>query len=320
VMPDMSGDEAASEIKKMSDNSFLPIIFLSSLNESSVVSQCIQQGGDDFIFKPVNEEVLRAKLLAMKRILHYHQELEQYKREAQLEFSSTKELYDALFSEYKKSLPNIGVWEKPAGVVSGDVKLFRKVAGNILYGILGDMTGHGVAAAMGSIVVAEIFIGMTEKQFGIKDIAHELNHKLRQVLPRGHYCAAILLRLEQDSGRLEVINCGLPSAHVLSPASKLCRSFSSRYLPLGVQTQSYSEYSPETTRMGQDEKLLMYTDGIVELEMCNGEFYSDEQLMHDISQIPSQVDIVDYIKEKVSREADLHRQRDDISLVSVALN
>ncbi len=67
-MPIMDGLETAKKIREQS-HPWVPIIFLSANVEPEDVARGIEAGGDDYLSKPVHSVVLRAKLLAMQRIL-----------------------------------------------------------------------------------------------------------------------------------------------------------------------------------------------------------------------------------------------------------
>ncbi len=51
LMPVMDGFEAARRIKQLAGESLVPIIFLTSLTESSALVRCLEAGGDDFLAK-----------------------------------------------------------------------------------------------------------------------------------------------------------------------------------------------------------------------------------------------------------------------------
>ncbi|WP_164662152.1 response regulator transcription factor, partial [Pseudomonas viridiflava] len=68
MMPLMDGFEAARRIKLMAGESLVPIIFLTSLTEGEALARCLDAGGDDFVSKPYNTQVLAAKINAMNRL------------------------------------------------------------------------------------------------------------------------------------------------------------------------------------------------------------------------------------------------------------
>jgi diguanylate cyclase (GGDEF)-like protein len=67
MMPGIDGYETARVLRAGSD-AWVPIIFLSGLNETSDIEAGIDAGGDDYIAKPFDPKVLEAKIRSMTRI------------------------------------------------------------------------------------------------------------------------------------------------------------------------------------------------------------------------------------------------------------
>ncbi|MCK6263610.1 diguanylate cyclase [Vibrio sp. ZSDE26] len=74
TMPDMNGFEVSQEIRRLYPD-WIPIIFLSSHEEPSMIAKAIDAGGDDYLTKPVDKLVLNSKLIAMQRIAQMRREL-----------------------------------------------------------------------------------------------------------------------------------------------------------------------------------------------------------------------------------------------------
>lgn len=74
-MPDIDGFEVALELRRRYALDWVPIIFLSSHDEPSMIARAIDSGGDDYLIKPVDKLVLSSKLLAMQRIANMRREL-----------------------------------------------------------------------------------------------------------------------------------------------------------------------------------------------------------------------------------------------------
>lgn len=70
IMPDIDGFEVATRMRQLEDPSeWTPIIFLSAMTSDEDLEKGIAAGGDDYLYKPVSEVVLGAKIRAMQRII-----------------------------------------------------------------------------------------------------------------------------------------------------------------------------------------------------------------------------------------------------------
>ncbi|MEH0758957.1 diguanylate cyclase [Vibrio sp. 16] len=75
-MPNMNGFELSEKIRQRHPD-WVPIIFLSSHDEPTMIAKAIEAGGDDYLIKPVDKVVLNSKLIAMQRIAFMRRELKQ---------------------------------------------------------------------------------------------------------------------------------------------------------------------------------------------------------------------------------------------------
>lgn len=82
MMPVMDGFEATRRIKALSGERWVPVLFLSALdNEESLVTG-LDAGGDDYLPKPVNFVVLDAKLRSLTRALALQRSLDDERNRA----------------------------------------------------------------------------------------------------------------------------------------------------------------------------------------------------------------------------------------------
>ncbi|WP_353646325.1 adenylate/guanylate cyclase domain-containing protein [Mesorhizobium sp. WSM2239] len=89
LMPDMNGIEILSRLKAENRWRHVPVIMISGLSEVAAVARCIEAGADDYLTKPFNPILLRARInstLERKRWLdrehRYLQQIEAEKRRA----------------------------------------------------------------------------------------------------------------------------------------------------------------------------------------------------------------------------------------------
>ena len=71
VMPDMDGYEICKRLKASNETKNIPIIFVSSLNDVNEHERAIVCGGNDYITKPVNKEVLKNKIKMQLKLTSY---------------------------------------------------------------------------------------------------------------------------------------------------------------------------------------------------------------------------------------------------------
>jgi adenylate cyclase len=67
MMPDINGDEVLKIIKANPDSRDMPIVMISADTDTEKVSKCIELGADDYLAKPFNPIILRARIASALR-------------------------------------------------------------------------------------------------------------------------------------------------------------------------------------------------------------------------------------------------------------
>jgi class 3 adenylate cyclase len=80
MMPEMDGFAVLGELKKDPKLLHIPVIMISALDEIESVVRCIEMGADDYLMKPFNPVLLRARVNALLERKHLR-DLEQRKAE-----------------------------------------------------------------------------------------------------------------------------------------------------------------------------------------------------------------------------------------------
>ena len=72
IMPGMNGMELLQKLKADENTCHIPVIMQSALDELDTIVECITLGADDFLMKPVNQVLLKAKLHNALVKKHFH--------------------------------------------------------------------------------------------------------------------------------------------------------------------------------------------------------------------------------------------------------
>lgn len=65
MMPDMDGISVLAELKKSPNLNQLPVIMITAVDEIETIAHCIESGADDYLLKPFNPVLLRARINAL---------------------------------------------------------------------------------------------------------------------------------------------------------------------------------------------------------------------------------------------------------------
>ncbi|SDR89249.1 Histidine kinase-like ATPase domain-containing protein [Halopseudomonas xinjiangensis] len=286
LMPVMDGFEAARQIKRSAGEDLIPIIFLTSLTETDALVSCLAAGGDDFLTKPYNPIILQAKIQAFQRMQEMHQTLQtqrdliasQHQRMIR-DQEMAKIIFDRVAHAGCLSAGNLRYLQSAYAMFNGDILLAAYKPSGGMHLLLGDFTGHGLSAAIGAMPLAEAFYAMSARGFVLRDIVAELNHKLGQILPIGIFCCAVLVEVNPGKGLVEIWNGGLPEVLILGRNGEMLHQVASSHLPLGVAKADRFDASPVVLPMAPGERLMCWTDGIIESRSQSGELFGEDRVM-----------------------------------------
>jgi two-component system, HptB-dependent secretion and biofilm response regulator len=285
LMPNVDGFETARYVKKHSGDNFVPIIFLTSLQEADSLAQCLEAGGDDFLTKPYNSVILKAKLNAFRRMLKMHVTL-QHQRDQIADNNErliheqevAKRTFDKIAHEGSLHAHNIQYNMSPMAVFNGDVLLAAIRPNGNLSMLLGDFTGHGLAAAIGAMPLSQTFYSMVGKGFLIKDIVIELNRKLKEILPVDVFCCASMIDMDFRAKIVEVWNGGMPENFLYRPHEKSIITIPSRHLALGILAPEKFNPTTDIYPMSNGDRIYMWSDGIIESTNQHNEMLGEKRL------------------------------------------
>jgi len=322
VMPKMNGIDAAIEIQKILGNKYVPIVFITGSENYAQLQRCIDIGADDFVYKPFNTLVLKAKINSLLRVQQLYQQqysqkqqLLEYQHQAVQEQEIAATLYKNIVHAGFYDTPEVKYRLSPMALFNGDIFLVAKTPGNQLYALLGDFTGHGLAASVGAGPAAEIFHGMAEKGFGISEIIIEINRKMHKLLPVNMFLAATIVAFFPDTGSISLITCGLPDHYLFNRTSKQLQVIVSKNLPLGI-IDSF-EPDVQTLAIGKENFLYLFTDGVIEAENTLGEQFDAPGVIHSIENNTHGYEAVLSALDTHTKDRE---QQDDITFVELDCN
>jgi phosphoserine phosphatase RsbU/P len=174
---------------------------------------------------------------------------------------------------------DISLLYKPYDVVSGDVYDFILNREKELAIFLGDATGHGISAALMTMMVHIAIDSLTPNL-----ATHKSIRKLNQLISSrntGRSVTSILFRIKPD-GLLKVTHAGHPSLIIVPANNSALITFKEAGCPLGLFIDEPVEYIEETYQLMSGDKIIAYTDGLTEWRNNDKEAYGVNRLLNFI--------------------------------------
>ena len=229
-----------------------------------------------------------------------------------------------LAANVQKSLfPDISKFENfifaknvPARDVSGDY--FDVVRSNKeeYFFTLADVSGKGIKAGMYMAKASSIFRTLTNLKFPLEKIVYGVNNELVEAKFKGMFVTAVFGKLNIVTGEMVFINAGHESILIFDKNKKY-DYIKSDMPPIGI-VKYFTESMVKSSSINiKDKTFVVYTDGVTEGYLKNGEELGAEGVQNIISDINdiTPKNIVEGIEEKLNWGAE--KLRDDITCMAI---
>jgi CheY-like chemotaxis protein len=325
MMPVMDGLEATKKIKALqTGGNYVPVIFLTALEDDKALTQCLESGGDDFLSKPYNDAILKSKIAAHIRIRELNKDITAKNDELMLhnsrwerEQNIVSHIFNTAMEHNLSDCDNLRSHIAPASTFNGDILLSAPSPAGGLYVFLGDFTGHGLGASIGTLPISHSFEQLAARHLSVGEIAFEFNKMLSTMLPDYMFCCASIIELNPQGDSLQIWGGGLPDAYVINVDGSIKETLPSGNMPLGVEKdETKFNKGFEVRRLIEGERVIFFTDGIIEAESPEGEFFEEERLLSCFT--AGTKDTIGAILEKLNGFIQQAEQRDDITLFEVS--
>jgi serine phosphatase RsbU (regulator of sigma subunit) len=147
-----------------------------------------------------------------------------------------------------------------AHIIGGDFyDVLRLEDGSVAF-VCADVSGKGIAASL-IMASCKAMIPFLATRGGAAVVMNALNEKLSAELQRREFVAMTYAQLDPKSGRLDIVNAGMPDPLLLDGS---CRAvtFTGDRFPLGARASA--RYEATSINLGAQERLLLFSDGLPE--------------------------------------------------------
>jgi sigma-B regulation protein RsbU (phosphoserine phosphatase) len=312
MMPDLDGYEVLARMKADRALREIPVLMVSAVDDIASVVRCIEMGADDYLPKPFDPVLLRARVgacLEKKRLrdlemrqaaelAEWNRVLEQRVQEqvTQLERLWRLDSELSMAQDIQRSmLPGtaleptpehpvrLAALLEPARQVGGDLYDYFFTGDGTFCCLVGDVSDKGVPAALFMArtktlvrVVATLSRSGASRPLAAHEIVAAVNDELARDNSASMFVTAVLAMLDVRSGELEVVNAGHGQPYLLRGGGAVEAAASPRCPPLGVRRGL--AFRSQALRLAPGDGVFLYTDGITEAMNPAGELLGEDAL------------------------------------------
>jgi serine phosphatase RsbU (regulator of sigma subunit) len=300
-MPGIDGFQVMEGLKEIEQEGYLPVLVITAQPDHKL--RALEAGAKDFVSKPFDMAELRARVhnILEVRLLHlaakkYSQALEETVREleASREVIRIKTLEERKKSEQEltlaqetqvsllpSSLPpfenfRIHAFSSPTRYVGGDFYDFLQLNSGEWMGVLADVSGKGMSAALLSSMV----LGALSMEFHSGTQPQEVLNRVNRLLCEKslpYQFVTLFLFLLSSNGSGQFISAGHNPAYLFRSATgKIERLVSDAYV-LGMFDST--SYQPYPLHLCTRDILVVYSDGLTDAENPQKEMFGEERLL-----------------------------------------
>lgn len=205
-----------------------------------------------------------------------------------------------------------------ADEASGDTYDFFTMSGGRLAVLMGDVTGHGVGAALITHAAQAAVRSYLELLDDLSQVVTRLNQRLASSVETGNFMSLLLLLVDPVAGHMHFVNAGHPSLIHCRRDGPVCLEKTGMVLGV-VAEQEYRVEGPIPVRPG--DLLFLRTDGVDEAMSPSREVFGEERLLGVLAGLGdiSAEAALSRVDEALSEHTGGAENEDDVTMIAIRI-
>lgn len=212
---------------------------------------------------------------------------------------------------------DVAVKNRSAEELGGDNLDFIKV-GNSTYFYIGDVTGHGVPAAIVMTMVNTLINAFVEIYDTAYEVVVQTNRRLKKRIRATMFMSMMMMKWDGLKKQMSYVGCGHEHILVYRAKTGQVDCLPSGGIALGMVADNSKIVKESTIDLSAGDVLVLYTDGITEAKNMSGEMFGLHGIKAVLAQYGGQggaMEIIQNIAREFSKFVEEHVQEDDVTLM-----
>jgi sigma-B regulation protein RsbU (phosphoserine phosphatase) len=275
------GLELVSKIRSM--DRLLPVVVMTAWSSVDLAVEAMRRGASDFVQKPWENRDLLQKLQKQLSSARVERRMQLQREE---ELRDAREIQDSLLP---KKLPDVAGYEiaavtQPLRFVGGDYYSVVRIDDRHTAICIADVAGKGMPAALLMSSLQAALQPLIGENLPPRELSQRLNRILCEVTPVGKFISFFYGVLDSAENRLTYCNAGHNPPLLISEDGT-----SSELTAAGAVLGQFPHwiYQQSEVQMRSGDKLLLFTDGLVEACNADDKSFGEQNLISIAEQNPN---------------------------------
>ena len=283
MMPKIDGIELCDYIRNQISGRYIYFIILSGRTDQQAIVEGMNHGADDFLYKPINFDELKARIHAADRIISLKKRLEKKIHIIESDLKAAANTQLQMISKPAK-LHNVELtwFFKPSMYLGGDMLGYHVLNDDFICFYQLDVSGHGIPSSLFSVTLNNVLSGFQSNTDLLMD-QHEqppfstpkppnevlkiLNTRFQSTTVDMLYFTMVYGFINTKTGMLCLSHAGHPHPIAISHQQNNTKIISGDGIPIGISVKA--EYENTTLMLQPKDKLFIYSDGLPDCNKAN---------------------------------------------------
>lgn len=316
LMPQMSGFEVCKILKGDEETKYISILIITAMDSSDTRRRSFEVGADDFISKTFDKALLLSKVKSLLRIKHLSDQLKQQYSELQeknntldFQLNMAMQVQRSLIEEENFVFNNVNFVSKylPALDIGGDMYDMVKLDSQNIAVIMGDVSGHGIAAALLTAMLKMMFRNIIISTHNPSEVLNKMNTEFCNIFTNkliDVYSCVFYALIDTKNKEIFCSNAGHTLPIFVEADTNSAYEIDIHGLPIGMMENA--KYDIKTVSFKNGDMVFFHTDGL------GDSLYKDttDEFVHKLKELLISVKDMP-IEEIITHVLDQFRNNDD---------